>query len=126
MKSKARVRPKTLEEMVAFAVGHHIRFKALTIFNEAVASPSEVAEATGESLKSVGHHIKELFDAGCIELVRVEPRGGSAEHFYRAIKRPELTDEEFRALPDKTRREIVAGTWRNLMAEGLASIQAGG
>lgn len=125
MKTRGRARPKTLEEIQAFAVGHHVRFEALTVFNERVASPKEVGEAIGVSLNKAGHHVKELLDAGCIELVRTEPRGGSVEHFYRAIRRPELSDEEWEALPDKSRREIVATIVRNLIAEALSAIRSG-
>lgn len=125
MKSKEKERPRTLEEQQAFAVGHHIRMEALTVFNERVASPKDVADVTGASLGKVGHHIKILLDEGCIELVKIEPRGGSAEHFYRGIKRPEITDEEWEALPEKNRCKIVAAVFRNLIAEGLAAIRKG-
>jgi DNA-binding transcriptional ArsR family regulator len=122
--TRGKTRQRALEETQAFAVGHHVRFEALSIFNERIASPKEVAEVTGASLSKAGHHVKELLDAGCIELVRIEPRGGSAEHFYRAIKRPEITDEEWEAMPDTNRREIAATVFRNLIAEGLSSIRA--
>lgn len=125
MQARTRARDRTLEETQAFAVGHHIRIEALTIFNERVASPKEVAELTGASLSKAGYHVKELLDAGCIELVKIEPRGGSAEHFYRAVRRPELSDEEWEMLPDTTRRKLVAAVFRNLIAEGLSAIHAG-
>lgn len=122
MKTK---RPKTLEETQAFAVGHTVRIEALTLFNERVASPKDVAELTGVSLSQAGHHVKELREAGCIEFVRQEPRGGAVEHFYRAIKRPELSDDEWELLPDRSRRKIVAAVFRNLIAEGLSAIRSG-
>jgi len=118
-------RPKTLEETQGFAVAHWIRIEALTVLNERVASPNEIGRRIGVGLNQVGHHIKELREAACIDLVRIEPRGGSAEHFYRAIKRPEISDEEWAVLPDEARREIVAAVFRNLTAEGLSSIRAG-
>jgi predicted transcriptional regulator len=125
VKTRRQARPKTLEEIQTFAVGHHVRFEALTVFNERVASPKEVAEVIRVSLNKAGHHIKELREAGCIELVKTEPRGGSVEHFYRAIRRPELSDEEWEALPEKSRREIVATIVRNLIAEALSAIRSG-
>ncbi len=125
MTAKARVRPRTLEEKQAFAVGHEVRIEALTIFNERVASPKEVARGLGISLSKAGHHVKILLDEDCIELVKIEPRGGSAEHFYRGVKRPEITDEEWEVTPDLNRRKIVAAVFRNLIAEGLSAIRAG-
>jgi hypothetical protein len=99
--------------------------EALTIFNERVASPKEVADEIGVSLNKAGHHIKELLDADCVELVRTEPRGGSVEHFYRGIRRPELSDEEWRATPEESQRRIVATVVRNLIAETLSAIRSG-
>jgi hypothetical protein len=111
--------------MAAFAVGHRIRINALTIFNERVASPNEVSKEIREDLNQVVHHVNELFKAGCIELVRTVPRGGAVEHFYRAVRRPELSDEEWEALPDKDKRAIATAGLRNLFGEGLASVQTG-
>lgn len=125
MTARSSTRPRTLEEAQAFAIGHEIRIEALTIFNERVASPKDVAETLDISLNKAGHHVKILLDEGCIELVRVEPRGGSFEHFYRGVKRPELTDEQWEATPDVARRKLVAAVFRNLIAEGLSSIRAG-
>lgn len=124
-KSKAKARARTLVEAQAFAVGHEVRIEALTIFNERVASPKDIAETLGIGLNKAGHHVKILVDQGCIELVKIEPRGGSAEHFYRGIKRPKLTDKEWDATPEPRRRSIVATIFRNLIAEGLSAIRAG-
>lgn len=125
MTTRSKTRPRTLEEAQAFAVGHETRIEALTIFNERVTSPKDVAETLDISLNKAGHHVKILLDEGCIELVKIEPRGGSFEHFYRGVRRPELTDEEWEATPDVTRRKLVATVFRNLIAEGLSSIRAG-
>ena len=125
MTTRSNTRSRTLEEAQAFAVGHEIRIEALTIFNERVASPKEIAETLDISLNKAGHHVKILVNEGCVELVRIEPRGGSFEHFYRGVRRPELTDEEWRVTPDVTRRRLVATVFRNLIAEGLSSIRAG-
>jgi DNA-binding transcriptional ArsR family regulator len=123
--AQAKVRPKTLEEGVGFSMGNEIRFETLSILNERVASPNEVAREIGASLSKVSHHITTLVEMQCIELVRIEPRGGSAEHFYRAVKRPELSDEEWRELPPKRRRRILASVFRNLIAEILSALRIG-
>lgn len=120
-----KTKGKTLEEKLAFAVGHEVRMEALTIFSEGVSSPKEVAAELGITLKTASHHIGILRDEGCIELVRIEPRGGSAEHFYRAEKRSKLSDEEWEATPEPRRRRIIAAVFRNLTAEVLSSLRAG-
>ena len=116
---------RSIEEAVAFAVGHRIRIDALAILNEGTASPNEIAKTIGEGVSKVGHHVKELFDSGCIEFVGTEQRRGATEHFYRAIARPFISDEEARELPEETKREFAALILQAIMAEGLASLRAG-
>ena len=116
---------RSIEEAVAYAVGHRIRIDALAILNEGTASPNEIAKMIGEGVSKVGHHVKELFDSGCIEFVGTEQRRGATEHFYRAIARPFISDEEARELPEETKREFAALILQAIMAEGLAALRAG-
>lgn len=126
MATKAKKqRQKTPVERAASAVGSRIRIEALTIFNERVASVKEVAQEIDEDLSLVGYHVKQLLLDETLEPVTTELRGGAVEHFYRAVRRPELSDEEWHALDEKDREEISAVGFRNLFAEGLASVQAG-
>jgi DNA-binding transcriptional ArsR family regulator len=121
----AKGQRRSIDEAVAYAVGHRIRIEALSILNEGTASPNEIAKIIGEGVSKVGHHIKELFDSGCIEFVGTEQRRGATEHFYRAIARPFVSDEEARQLPPETKREFAALILQAIMAEGLASLRAG-
>jgi transposase-like protein len=110
---------------VAYAVGHRIRIEALAILNEGTASPNEIAKLIDEGVSKVGHHIKELVDSGCIEFVGTAQRRGATEHFYRAVERPFVSDEEARELPPETKREFAALILQAVMAEGLSSLAAG-
>lgn len=125
MVAREKSRQKFLVEAAAHAVAHRIRVQALTIFNERVASPREVSEEIGEDLTLLVHHVNVLIKCGCIELVRTEPRGGAVEHFYRAIRRPEVNAEEWQTLPDSTKRELATEGIRNLFGEALASVHTG-
>jgi predicted transcriptional regulator len=116
---------RSIEEAVAYAVGHRIRIEALAILNEGTASPNEIAKLIDEGVSKVGHHIKELVESGCIEFVGTAQRRGATEHFYRAIERPFISDEEARDLPPETKREIAALILQAVMAEGLSSLAAG-
>jgi predicted transcriptional regulator len=121
----ARGQRRSIEDAVGYAVGHRIRIDALAIFNEGTASPNEIAKIIGEGVSKVGHHVKELFDSGCIEFVGTEQRRGATEHFYRAIARPFVSDEEARELSPETKREFAALILQAIMAEGLSSLRAG-
>lgn len=125
MATTARGQRRSIDEAVAYAVGHRIRIDALAIFNEGTASPNQIAKAIGEGVSKVGHHVKELFDSGCIEFVGTEQRRGATEHFYRAVARPFVSDEEARELPAETKREFAALILQAIMAEGLAALRAG-
>lgn len=113
---------RSIEEAVAYAVGHRIRIEALSILNEGTASPNEIAKLIGEGVSKVGHHIKELADSGCIEFVGTAQRRGATEHFYRAVERPFISDEEARELPPETKREFAALILQAIMAEGLSAL----
>lgn len=125
MATTTKGQTRTIEDAVGYAVGHRIRIDALAILNEGKASPNEIAKQIGEGVSKVGHHVKELFDSGCIEFVGTEQRRGATEHYYRAIERPFISDEEARALPAETKREFAALILQAIMAEGLASLRAG-
>lgn len=125
MATTVKEQRRSIEEAVAYAVGHRIRIDALAILNEGTASPNEIAKIIGEGVSKVGHHVKELFDSGCIEFVGTEQRRGATEHFYRAIARPFISDEEARELPAETKREFAALILQAIMAEGLAALRAG-
>lgn len=115
---------RSVEEAVSYAVGHRIRIEILGILNEGVHSQSELAALIHEPLTTVGHHIKELFDSGCIELARVKKVRNVDQHFYRAVELPFVTDEEAEALPPEVKQEYAAVILQAIMAEGLASLWA--
>ena len=79
-------------------VSHPLRCRLLVIFTERVASPNEVARQLGMSVGDVSYHVRTLKDAGVIELVDERPARGSTEHFYRAVVKPLLSDEDYEDL----------------------------
>jgi DNA-binding transcriptional ArsR family regulator len=106
-------------------VQHPIRVDALQILNEGEASAAQIARQTGEDMKKVGHHVKALAKAGCIELVRVEKKRGAEEHFYVASLRPCIGDEEWAFLSPEARHEISALMFQAIVAEALAAFRNG-
>jgi DNA-binding transcriptional ArsR family regulator len=118
-------KPKSVDELVAYVVQHPIRVDALAILNERVASPSEIARQIGVGLGKVGNHVKALYDAGCIELVRTDTNRGAIEHFYRASLRPHISDAEWAKLSKSARREISALVFQAVVAEALGALRAG-
>lgn len=121
----AAIKPKGIDELIAFVVQHPIRVDALQILNEREASAPEIARLIGEDLKMVGNHIKTLADLGCIELVRTEKKRGAEEHFYVASLRPHIGDEEWAQMSREARHEISALMFQAIVAEALAAFRSG-
>jgi DNA-binding transcriptional ArsR family regulator len=116
---------RSVEEAVSYAIGHRIRIEILALLNEGTRSPTELAKLTGQPITTVGHHIKELVNSGCIELARIEKVRNADQHFYRAVELPFVSDEEAELLPVAARQQYAAVILQALMAEGLAALWAG-
>lgn len=116
---------RSIEEAVSYGVGHRIRIEVLALLNEETRSPSELAKLTRQPITTIGHHIKELVNSGCIELARIEKVRNVDQHFYRAVELPFISDEEAEDLPFEVRQEYAAVILQALMAEGLAALWAG-
>jgi DNA-binding MarR family transcriptional regulator len=88
---------------------HPIQLRALTILTERVASPKEIAIDLGLTKAKAGlvsHHIRVLEKADLVEEVRTERRRGALEHYFKASKRPIVTEEEAREWTQEQREEF--------------------
>lgn len=105
-------------------LAHPARAHALHILNQRTASPKELAHEIGTSVGKMAYHVRELHKIGYIELVKTVPRRGATEHFYRAIKRPIFSDEEWAQFPEQARVGIVHEQLKvagELLSEALSS-----
>jgi DNA-binding transcriptional ArsR family regulator len=75
------------------ALAHPVRARALTVLNQRVASPSELAAEQEEPVGYVAYHVRVLHELGMIELVKTRQVRGATEHFYRSTAQPYLDDE---------------------------------
>src|ERR1700686_4607434 len=100
---------------MAKAVGHPLRVQVLTILNERVASPNELAKELDEGLSNVSYHVRVLEECECLERVKTEPRRGAVEHFYRATSRAFLGAGDWRQFPETVQQGISATVMQNLM-----------
>jgi len=123
--SRPGQRGKSIEEVVAYAVGHRIRVQVLTILSEGVYTPDEIARIIGEPTNKVSHHIKELLDAGSIELAKTQQVRNALQHFYRAVETPYYSDEEVAAMTPQQRQVTAGLALQNMMAEAMAALWAG-
>ncbi|HEU4461204.1 MAG TPA: winged helix-turn-helix domain-containing protein [Solirubrobacterales bacterium] len=92
------------------ALSHPVRARALTVLNERVASPSELAAEQEEAVGYVAYHVRVLREMELIELVKSRQVRGATEHFYRGTIKPYLSDDFWEQLPKDARRGVsVAG-----------------
>jgi DNA-binding transcriptional ArsR family regulator len=91
----AKTEAATTETNLAAIVAHPTRARAFMILAERTASPVEIAQEIGKDVGHVGYHVRKLQQLNLIELVDERPVRGAVEHFYRAIVRPFIEEDEF-------------------------------
>jgi DNA-binding transcriptional ArsR family regulator len=116
-----------LDTRLLKALAHPLRERILELITDrGEASPVELARELDQPLATVSHHTRVLRDLECIELVRTEPRRGAVEHYYRAVLRPFLDDEQWEQLSLVKRRGLAAQLLRRIFAEASAAGAQGG
>jgi DNA-binding transcriptional ArsR family regulator len=99
----AKTKTASMETTLAAIVAHPTRAKAFVILVDRTASPVEIAQEIGKDVGHVGYHVRKLQQLNLIELVDERPVRGAVEHFYRAVVRPFVTEEEFAEQPVEQR-----------------------
>lgn len=114
-------RKKSIEEVVGYAVSHRIRVHVLIVLNEGTYTAAQIAQIIDEPLNKVANHIRELADAGSIELAKSEQKGNIVQNYYRAVEMPFYSEEEA-ALMTPEQRQVTAGL---VVQSALAEVMAG-
>ena len=115
-----------VDQRLVRAIGHPLRLRLLTIFNERVASPSDLAAELGEPIGNVSYHTRILARLGCVELVRTKQVRGAVEHYYRAVVRPVFSDEDWAELPLSIRKSLAGAVLTEIATDTGASATEGG
>jgi predicted ArsR family transcriptional regulator len=114
-----------MDQRLIDAISHPARAHVLATLNERVASPSEVAAEVGLDVKYLNYHFEALEKSGCIELVKVEPKRGARQHFYRATKTIFIDDSESERLPASLRIGMTAGFLQKIVDDANRAVEAG-
>jgi DNA-binding transcriptional ArsR family regulator len=113
-----------LDSTLGAIVAHPLRTRCLTILSDRTASPNELAKELGEEVGNVSYHVKQLLKMEAIELVRERPVRGAVEHFYRAIKRPVMGNEEYSELSVEERLRFARHALQFSVADAASAIEA--
>src|SRR6188472_4187936 len=115
-----------VDQRIMKALSHPLRVRMLTLLNQKVASPSELADELDEPHGNVSYHMRFLADLKMVKLVRTEPRRGAVEHYYEALEPPLVSDEDCAQLPVTLRRSLSDSTLTNIARDLKRAGEAGG
>lgn len=109
------------------AIGHPLREHLLAVFNDRVASPTEIGHEIELEVPSFYKHVQLLEDLGCIERVETETRRrrGAKEHFFRAKGAITLDERAWQQLPASVRSDWVATHLQSIWDDAVAALQNG-
>jgi DNA-binding transcriptional ArsR family regulator len=107
------------------ALSHPVRANALTILNQRVASPKEIAGELREEVGKVSYHVKELRNLGCVELVDTAQRRGATEHYYRGVAQAYMNDSFWSTLSTAVRSGISVTGLKVLIEAAREAVEAG-
>jgi DNA-binding transcriptional ArsR family regulator len=108
------------------ALAHPLRVEILSVLEERVASPSDLAEELGAPLGNVSYHVRTLADLGLLKLVRRRTRRGAVEHYYQARGRATVTDKAWSQVPSVVRRSMVGVALEQAIEAATAAAAGGG
>ena len=108
------------------ALAHPLRVRILSVLEERVASPSELADEFGAPLGNVSYHVRTLAELGLLKLVRRRTRRGAVEHYYRARERATVTDRAWSQVPGVVRRSMVGIALEQAISNAGRAVASGG
>lgn len=118
-------RRKRIEEVVAYAVSHRIRVLVLWLLNEGTYTNAQLAQIIGEPANNVANHVRELLDAGSIELAKSEQKGNIVQNYYRAVELPYYSEEDAEEMTPEQRQVIAGLIVQGAAAEIMAALWSG-
>ncbi len=117
----ASERSRLPEEAPTYPLTQRIRQESLLILHEGEFSAADIAQMIGEDTSHVTNHLRDLYDAGCIEFVGYQGKGNFKRAVYRAIARPFTSHEEAMKMSPEERQEIAGVMLQWIMVEATAS-----
>ncbi len=133
--SPARPPKASVEPSICNAFKHPLRARILEILNEIDISPSqfvrqglvpdEFYESYQQALSLTSYHFRELEKEGCLEVVRMNPRRGAAEHIYRGLSRVFFSDKEFEEMSNRQREGLSRASIQGVIARTEGAVRSG-
>jgi len=113
-----------LNEKFSLVISNEITVKTMILIADDTKSPKEIGERLEISPSKASHHLKKLERLGIAELVEERDVGGTIQHFYRAVIRPIVSDEEWEKLTIEERQLYSVWIMQLILADAAKSFDA--
>jgi DNA-binding transcriptional ArsR family regulator len=120
-RNPAKRRSRLPEESPTYPASHPVRLEALIILHEGQFSAAEIARMIDEDIPNVTNHLRDLYDAGCIEFVGHKGEGNLRKAVYRAIARPFTNRDEAKKMSPEEFQEAAGVHLQWILAEALGA-----
>ncbi len=107
------------------AISHPIREHLLAVFNERIASASEIGRELDLGVPEFYSHVEELERLGCIERVESKPRRGATEHFFWAKETVLFDDRAWMEVPASVRSDTAASWVQAIIDDAVGAVRCG-
>lgn len=124
MKPQGQQTEASLNDQFSLVISSEITVKAMILIADDVKSPKEVGERLEISTSKASHHLKKLERLGLAELVDERDVGGAIQHFYRAVIRPIVSDEDWAKLSIRERQLYSVWIVQLILADAAKSFDA--
>lgn len=111
---------------IAKAYAHPLRVQILSLLEDRVATPRQLATELGAGLSTTSYHVRQLAALKLIKLVKRRMKRGAVEHYYTATVRPTITNAAWARVPSIVKRALVGGKIAQTGEEIAAAAERGG
>src|SRR3954466_6238093 len=108
------------------ALAHPLRVQILSVLEERVASPSDLAEELGAPLGNVSYHVRTLTELGLLKLVKRRTRRGAVEHYYKTTGRATVSDSAWNQVPSAVRKSMTGVALQQAIDHAVSAAENGG
>lgn len=125
-RTSAKSQDRSSEDAAGFALNHRARVEILSALNEAERSEAELVRLLHLPQSTVSYHLRELLNAGSIEVASTDVVRGHERRFYRAIAAlANFLAEELASWPHEKRQAFWGLVIQNAGAEAMSALHAG-
>jgi DNA-binding transcriptional ArsR family regulator len=125
LEAKAAKRPKKIEEVIQYALGHKIRVHILIVLNDGIYTAARLAQIIDEPLNNVSNHLRKMLEDGSVEVAKEERKGNVVQYWYRAVEIPYYSQEAAEEMTQLQRQMTAGAIFQSGSAEVMAALYAG-